>query len=105
MSYSNDTAVWDAGIALGRGRLAWQAETGEHTRIVAQVRSAVNEGDVESASWRGPDGSPNAWYDTPDTLLPAAHASHRFFQIRVELRRDRSVPGPTLRSLRLDVAQ
>ena len=65
-------------------RLLWSGETPLGTGLQFQVRTAAGRDGLETAPWRGPEGS-GSFYSTPGGLLRQIPEAHSWLQYRVVL--------------------
>ena len=101
--YVYRSSIWDAESPTIGGRLTWDADVPEHTRLKFQVRSAATRQGVEQAPWLGPDGAEDSWFDSSGQPLSRAHDGDQYYQYVTAFERDRSVAGPVLREVVLQV--
>jgi len=68
-----------------------------------RLRSADSTGNIASATWVGPDGTTNTYYETARTeiVLDPSRAGQRYIQIKAFLESD-GVTTPVLESLRIN---
>lgn len=64
--------------------LRWVVEAPAGTDAVFQFRSANSLGDLEGATWQGPDG-PATFYSASDRTINAVHDGDALFQYRIQL--------------------
>ncbi len=76
----------DIGKEVSFLTLLWQADTmAGVTSVKLQLRTENTLGDLESAPWRGPDGTDTSYYVIPSSQINPVHNGHRFYQFKAQL--------------------
>jgi len=77
------------------GTLTWQETLPANTSIKFQIRSALNENEINSAAWHGPTGTSD-YYSSSGLIINSFHNYDRFLQYKAFLETIDSNSSPLL---------
>lgn len=98
--YVSGALAWPQ--AASTGRLRWKARTPHGTGVKFQLRSATTEEALARASWSGPQGNSEAWYERSGVEF-AVPSGDRSIQYRVSLTTPDGGSSPVLEEVEIDI--
>jgi len=82
--------------------LSWEAHVPEGTSLLIQIRSADNEGELESANWHGPL-STEEYYSVSESIINPVHNEDALIQYRVIFKTDDILISPRITELKIEL--
>ena len=82
-------------------RIFWEAETPARTWVKAQLRSSSARETLEEATWLGPHGGEENWFEDGDPVDPVP-ARERWIQYRLALGAFNSGSTPRIKAVHVE---
>jgi hypothetical protein len=96
------SAPFDANGMAYFGSLQWTAEMPPNTSVQLQIRTAATSKGLENATFTGPDGTADKFYEITGQRINSLHNGSRWMQYRAVLRSRDPMSSPVLKSVTIN---